>query len=250
MEKNSNLEGVSWRVGRTLVWILVSKLLCDLEWASCFPSLGLHIHLVKQRDWIICFAKVSFPNGILLTSFSLVEVWAFEGLSAPLLMTTVLTVGLQTRQSSRWALPLGSPINTLNLSRHCQSIMVSSFPKPFLLQPSTSQEEGHYSEGLPSSTSLPSVACNPLTSKPSCSTITIHPKCHPLPANLLAWASVTSALDVPTVLPDRSHSCPLLIWFSHYSQVELFILSAIKNLPKTSWNKTPCLGLGGFLTHF
>lgn len=117
-------------------------------------------------------------------------------------MTTVLTVGLQTHQSSRWALHLGSPINTSNLSRHCQSIMVSSSPKPFLLQPSTSQEEGHSSDGLPSSTSHPGVACSLLTSKPSCSAIIIHPKSQPLPANLVAWATITSPLDVPTALPD------------------------------------------------
>ena len=44
----------------------------------------------------------------------------------------------------------------------------------------------------------------------------------------------------------RSHSCPLITWFSHSSQVELFILSTIKDLPKTSWNKTPCLAWGDF----
>lgn len=42
----------------------------------------------------------------------------------------------------------------------------------------------------------------PADSKPSCSAIIIHPKSQPLPANLLAWATITSPLDVPTALPD------------------------------------------------
>lgn len=181
---------------------------------------------------LLNFAKLSFPNGLLLTAFNLVWV---QG----------------SNDDSSWQ--MGSKHIRLpgeHFNKEVQSMLRASHIRPkhygYLPSPNFSScslphlsAKGSYA-GRSLDPSLSHIACIPLTNRSYHSTFKRLSKAHPSPAHTLEWTSVTSHLHWAT--------CSLLPSYhlAFTEQGELFILFSIKNLPVTShhlWNKTELLAL-------